>query len=88
VTSIGNHPITTPLGRAGLGQVERGQARQDEPSRAKPNAVLAVIGLGALAVLALWEHDTPTLKGLGEWLIAGGDILGCWLATAWRCSSR
>jgi predicted ferric reductase len=38
--------------------------------------VLAVIGAGAIAVLALWWHDTPGLHGLGDWLTGAGEILG------------
>jgi ferredoxin-NADP reductase len=38
--------------------------------------VLALIGVGAIAVLALWWHDTPGLHGLGDWLTGAGEILG------------
>jgi ferredoxin-NADP reductase/DMSO/TMAO reductase YedYZ heme-binding membrane subunit len=37
---------------------------------------LGLIGLGAIAVLALWWHDTPGLHGLGDWLTGAGRILG------------
>jgi predicted ferric reductase len=40
------------------------------------DCVLAVIGLGAIAVLALWWHDTPYISGLGGWLTGAGEILG------------
>jgi hypothetical protein len=50
------------------------------PPRARrgtnPNAVLAAIGLGALAVLALWWHDTPVITGFGDWLTNAGRITG------------
>lgn len=43
---------------------------------ALPNVVLAVIGLGAAAVLALWWKDTPVIRGLGDTLTSAGRILG------------
>ena len=46
------------------------------PPRAHPNAVLAAIGAGAVAVLALWWHNTPSLHGLGDWLTNAGRITG------------
>ena len=63
-------------------------ARRDPPSasvpggparrapRARPNAVLAVIGAGAAAVLALWWHGTPLLGGFGDWLTNAGRVTG------------
>src|ERR1700744_3917928 len=45
-------------------------------ARARPEAVLAVIGAGAAAVLALWWHGTPTLHGYGDWLTNAGRITG------------
>jgi predicted ferric reductase len=44
--------------------------------RVSPRAVLAVIGIGALAVIALWWHSTPDVSGLGGWLTGAGEILG------------
>ena len=44
--------------------------------RARPAAVLTVIGAGAAAVLALWWHGTPTLNGYGDWLTNAGRITG------------
>jgi predicted ferric reductase len=38
--------------------------------------VLTVIGLGVVAVIALWWHATPDVKGLGGWLTGAGEILG------------
>ena len=38
--------------------------------------VLAVIGIGAAAVVALWWHSTPDVSGLGGWLTGAGEILG------------
>jgi len=63
-------------------------ARRDPPSagvprggagpapRARPGAVLALIGAGAAAVLALWWHGTPLLGGFGDWLTNAGRITG------------
>jgi predicted ferric reductase len=45
-------------------------------ARARPGLVLAVIGAGAAAVLALWWHGTPTLHGYGDWLTNAGRITG------------
>ena len=46
------------------------------PKRARPAAVLAVIAAGAVAVLALWWHGTPSLHGFGDWLTNAGRITG------------
>jgi predicted ferric reductase len=44
--------------------------------RVGPRAVLAVIGIGALAVIVLWWHSTPDVRGLGGWLTGAGEVLG------------
>jgi ferredoxin-NADP reductase/DMSO/TMAO reductase YedYZ heme-binding membrane subunit len=41
-----------------------------------PILVLALIGLGAIAVLALWWRSTADLGSAGESLTATGDVLG------------
>ena len=41
-----------------------------------PRGVLAVIGIGALAVIGLWWHSTPNVRGLGGWLTGAGEVLG------------
>ena len=41
-----------------------------------PSAVLTLIGLGAVAVLALWWRSTPQVAGTGDLLTAAGDVLG------------
>ena len=41
-----------------------------------PVLVLSVIGLGAVAVTALWWHSTPPITGTGDLLTAAGDVLG------------
>ncbi len=46
------------------------------PARAHPRLVLAVIGAGAVATLALWWHGTPSVHGLGDWLTNAGRITG------------
>ena len=43
---------------------------------ADPNAVLGLIGLGGVAVLALWWHHTETITGVGDWLTNAGRITG------------
>jgi predicted ferric reductase len=44
--------------------------------RVSPRGVLAVIGVGAIIVIALWWHSTPAVSGLGGWLTGAGEILG------------
>src|SRR3954451_3959374 len=46
------------------------------PPRASANLVLAVILAGALATIALWWKDTPSIHGLGDWLTNAGRITG------------
>jgi ferredoxin-NADP reductase len=41
-----------------------------------PSVVLALIGLGAVAVLALWWRSTPPDGDTGALLTAAGDVLG------------
>ncbi len=43
---------------------------------AMPAVVLAIIGLGAAAVLGLWWKDTPAITSLGDALTAAGNVLG------------
>jgi ferredoxin-NADP reductase/DMSO/TMAO reductase YedYZ heme-binding membrane subunit len=43
---------------------------------ALPSLVLSLIGLGVVAVLALWWKDTPPTTNRGELLTDAGDILG------------
>jgi predicted ferric reductase len=49
---------------------------QKAHGRVSPRAVLAVIGIGALAVIVLWWHGAPDVSGLGGWLTGAGEILG------------
>src|ERR1700722_14943266 len=49
---------------------------QKAHGRVSPRAALAVIGIGALAVIALWWYSTPDVSGLGGWLTGAGEILG------------
>jgi predicted ferric reductase len=46
------------------------------PSRAHPLAVLVAIGAGAVATIALWWQNTPTVHGFGDWLTNAGRITG------------
>jgi predicted ferric reductase len=50
--------------------------RRPAPARAHPNAVLALLGAGALATVVLWWHNTPAIHGLGDWLTNAGRIAG------------
>jgi predicted ferric reductase len=38
--------------------------------------VLTAIGLGAVAVIALWWSGTPNVSGFGDWITGAGRILG------------
>ena len=46
------------------------------PVRARPAAVLAVIGAGAVATTWLWWRGTPPFSGFGDWLTNAGRITG------------
>src|SRR3954463_3648400 len=46
------------------------------PVRVRGNALLAGIGLGAVAVIALWWHDTSSISGFGDWLTNAGRVTG------------
>jgi ferredoxin-NADP reductase/DMSO/TMAO reductase YedYZ heme-binding membrane subunit len=41
-----------------------------------PRTVLTLVGAGALAVLVLWWHDTPSISGAAGWLTGAGRITG------------
>ena len=51
-------------------------AEAREHLRARPGLALSLIVAGALAVIALWWSDTPSVHGLGDWLTNAGRILG------------
>jgi hypothetical protein len=57
-------------------QVGPSNALLPRPLRIAPGVALAAIGLGALAVLVLWWHDTVFVQGLGDWLTNAGRITG------------
>ena len=46
------------------------------PARAHPQAVLGLIVAGAVACIALWWTNTPSLSGWGDWLTNAGRITG------------
>jgi predicted ferric reductase len=48
----------------------------DSPMRSNPAAVLGVIWLGAVATVALWWFNTPSVNGFGDWLTNSGRIAG------------
>jgi predicted ferric reductase len=50
--------------------------RKEAPARARPQAILAVIGAGAVAAVWLWWRGTPSVSGMGGWLTGAGEILG------------
>jgi predicted ferric reductase len=45
-------------------------------ARAHPRLVLGLIAAGAVAVIALWWHATPSVNGFGDWLTNAGRITG------------
>src|SRR4051812_38815978 len=46
------------------------------PVRAQPEVILGLLTFGALAVLALWWHDPPSITGFGDLLTNAGRITG------------
>jgi predicted ferric reductase len=81
----GDEPYPRP--RRNPGRPQRASSRPGPPAprpvphqkaygRVSPRGVLAVIGIGALAVVVLWWHSTPDVSGLGGWLTGAGEILG------------
>jgi predicted ferric reductase len=44
--------------------------------RTHPLAVLGLIGVGAVACIALWWTNTPSISGWGDWLTNAGRITG------------
>jgi predicted ferric reductase len=64
-------PMTVPAQRRG-GPRPAGPA----PSRVRPAVVVAVIGTGVAAVLALWWVSTPRVSGLGDALTGAGRACG------------
>ena len=58
--------------------VRHAPARQRNrlPVNTVPNLVLAAIGIGGLAVLLLWWHDTVGVDGAAEWITGAGRITG------------
>ena len=53
-----------------------GSQPRSAPARTHPQAVLGLIVTGALACIALWWTNTPSLSGLGDWLTNAGRITG------------
>ncbi|MFL6240165.1 MAG: ferric reductase-like transmembrane domain-containing protein [Actinomycetes bacterium] len=49
---------------------------QPAPVRVRANALLAGIGVGTVMVIALWWHDTSTIRGFGDWLTNAGRVTG------------
>ena len=68
--------MTTVTERRGMPSAGVPRGRAGSPARAHPAAVLAVIAAGAVAVLGLWWHGTPSLHGFGDWLTNAGRITG------------
>jgi predicted ferric reductase len=57
--------------------VRRSSVPEHAPwERISPELALAGIGLGALAVVALWWQDTVFIHGLGDWLTNAGRVTG------------
>jgi predicted ferric reductase len=57
-------------------QTRRGPQAAPSPVSLAPEAALALIAAGALAVLLLWWQDTVFIYGLGSWLTNAGRITG------------
>ncbi|MEV0973804.1 ferredoxin reductase family protein [Microtetraspora glauca] len=52
------------------------RAMPQRGARARPEAVLVAVAVGALAVLGLWWAGTPSVSGLDGWLTNAGRITG------------
>jgi ferredoxin-NADP reductase/DMSO/TMAO reductase YedYZ heme-binding membrane subunit len=66
--------ITRAVPAQSASRTARAPRRVTRP--AVPGLVLAVIGLGATAVVALWWRDTPVIHGFGAMLTGAGQVLG------------
>src|SRR5580700_7438367 len=51
-------------------------ARPYGPMRLPAEAALSLIGIGTVAVIALWWKDTIYVHGFGDWLTNAGRITG------------
>jgi predicted ferric reductase len=79
--SGGDRAAAQPRAGGAPGQAKNPPGRAGNPSgwvgsTSLREAVLGGIGVGALIVIALWWHDTPSVHGLGDWLTGAGEILG------------
>src|SRR3954453_9031059 len=67
---VGRLPVMTSV-------AERTVLRpQPAKSRVSANTMLAGIVLGAVAVIALWWHNTTSISGFGDWLTNAGRVTG------------
>src|ERR1700758_2972501 len=69
----GAPPLSSSASQRAAPRPVRDEKRHE---RVSARAVLAVIGTGAPAVIALWWHAAPGVSGLGGWLTGAGEILG------------
>ena len=70
-------PAAPPRSGAAHGPRARPRAvRPQKDGRVSARVVLAVIALGAIAVIALWWRSTRSVSGLGGWLTGAGEALG------------
>lgn len=67
-------PITRTVPAPSSVRTARAPRRVARP--AIPGVVLALIGLGAMAVVGLWWRDTPAIHGFGAMLTGAGQVLG------------
>jgi predicted ferric reductase len=67
-------PITRTVPAPSTAATARAPRRVARP--AIPGVVLAIIGLGAMAVMGLWWRDTPVIHGFGAMLTGAGEVLG------------
>jgi ferredoxin-NADP reductase/DMSO/TMAO reductase YedYZ heme-binding membrane subunit len=71
----GPRPVARPAGPRPAAGRRIGPTRRLDRA-VLPSAVLSLIGLGAVAVLALWWRSTPMIGSEGDLLTAAGDALG------------
>jgi predicted ferric reductase len=68
--------MTTIASERDVPYAATGSAPRKRATGAHPRAILGVIGVGALATIALWWNGTPYIHGLGDWLTNAGRVLG------------
>jgi predicted ferric reductase len=70
-----NGRVATVAGERSMPHAASGIPPRGAPG-AHPRIILGVIGMGAVATIALWWHGTPAITGAGDWITNAGRVLG------------